>query len=156
MEDSTCPFVVLLQEDWSEFVDFDAVSTATQKSARQYLIHACRITWIEPHRAVRTPDWVYSQGNAVDDILKRLKSYDIPQAPPEVPTFKQILPVASPSWYTDWGALHNALKPHFGALVSFARYSLKIGFYEVPCVFKCTFSSQVVFHASIPAYSFRL
>ncbi|CAG7722933.1 unnamed protein product [Allacma fusca] len=114
-------------EDWSDYIDFEVISHSSFTSVKSYLSSICRIVWVEPHRVVRSPEWIFAPGNSEEEILKRLKTYDSPIAPPGVPVFAQVLPVPSPPMYADINSMNSGLKPHFSHLTEFARsFALQI------------------------------
>jgi hypothetical protein len=80
----------------------------------------CRNCWFERCRLRRFSSHGTSLSNRMDDILKRLKSYDETLEPPAVPVFDDVVPLPSAKMFESTELMQQGLSSHFRQLKDYS------------------------------------
>lgn len=91
-------------------------------AARTYMTTIGRSGWFDGFKLPRFCDLRISLSNCIEDVLKRLNSYDSPREPPNVPVFEDIIPTSPPMMLVDVASMKRGLEPHFSQLRNFSKY----------------------------------
>lgn len=114
--------IFLVQISLTHYLDYDVIFTEEKTAARTYMTTICRSCWFEGVKLSRLTDLRISTSNSVDDLLKRLHSYDSPRDPPAVPVFEEVIPSAALTMMIDNKAMKEGLDVHFKRLREFSKY----------------------------------
>ncbi len=111
-----------MQISWSNYIDYDVISAENRTAAKSYMVIIGRSCWFDGFKLPRFHDLRISLSNCVEDVLKRLNSYDHPKEPPAVPVFEDIIPVLTPAMLMDVSSMKQGLEPHLKQLKDFSKY----------------------------------
>jgi len=99
-----------------------------RNSARVYVNSVARNCWFEKRRLRRYSNMQTCISNRVDDIHKRLNSYDKPLDPPPVPVYEDVVPCPSPAMFLNVASMQSGLAYHFTELQNFSGYFVELFF----------------------------